>query len=397
MLVVSRFVQGLGAALAAPASLGLIALLFPDPRERMKALGMWGGIAGLGGTSGTVISGVLVNYASWRWIFFVNLPVALIALLLVPRLVSESRMVREHARPDYLGAVTGTAGLILVVDGLLNAAPPHAWGDWQAWGALTAGVGLLLLMLWIESRSEAPLIPLSFFRNRTRVVTNFVTLFFSSSFFSYFFLLTLFEQQILGWSPIKGGLSYLPFGFAIGAGIGLGTALMPRVGVKPLLAAGFFGCAVGLWLTSGLDVGSSYAGGIMPGMIVLGFFSGLSFPAIGNACLHEVTGQDSSLASGVQNAMQQVGGALGLSMLVTIALRHASGQVHDGVSAAVASTSGYALSWRIGAVLLVIGGILVLGLLEHVLAIPRNPEAELIAQPASTVPAQSPAFGVTDG
>jgi EmrB/QacA subfamily drug resistance transporter len=397
MLVVSRFVQGLGEALAAPASLGLIALLFPDPRERMKALGMWGGIAGLGGTSGTVISGVLVNYASWRWIFFVNLPVALIALLLVPRLVSESRMVREHARPDYLGAVTGTAGLILVVDGLLNAAPPHAWGDWQAWGALTAGVLLLLLMVWIESRSQAPLIPLSFFRNRTRVVTNFVTLFFSSSFFSYFFLLTLFEQQILGWSPIKGGLSDLPFGFSIGAGIGLGTALMPRVGVKPLLAAGFFGCAVGLWLTSGLDVGSSYVGGIMPGMIVLGFFSGISFPAIGNACLHEVTGQDSSLASGVQNAMQQVGGALGLSMLVTIALRHASGQLHDGVSAAVASTSGYALSWRIGAVLLVIGGVLVLALLEHVLAIPRNPEAELIAQPATPVPAPTTALGVTDG
>ena len=397
MLVASRFVQGLGEALAAPASLGLIALLFPDPRERMKALGMWGGIAGLGGTSGTVISGVLVNYASWRWIFFVNLPVALIALLLVPRLVSESRMVREHARPDFLGAVTGTAGLILVVDGLLNAAPPHSWGDWQAWGALTAGIVLLLLMVWIESRSEAPLIPLSFFRNRTRVVTNFVTLFFSSSFFSYFFLLTLFEQQILGWSPIKGGLSYLPFGFSIGAGIGLGTALMPRIGVKPLLAAGFFGCAVGLWLTSGLDVGSSYVGGIMPGMIVLGFFSGISFPAIGNACLHEVTGQDSSLASGVQNAMQQVGGALGLSMLVTIALRHADGALHGGSAAPVALTSGYTLSWKIGAVLLVIGGVLVLALLEHVLAIPRNPEAELIAQPATPMPAQASALGVTDG
>jgi hypothetical protein len=162
---------------------------------------------------------------------------------------------------------------------------------------------------------------------------------------------------------------------------------MPRVGVKPLLSVGFFGCAVGLWLTSGLDVGSSYAGGILPGMIVLGVFSGVSFPAIGNAALHQVTGQDSSLASGVQNAMQQVGGAIGLATLVTLALRHAAGQVHGGVSAAAASTSGYALSWRIGAVLLVIGGVLVLSLLEHVLSIPRNPEAELIAQPASAVPA----------
>ncbi|HEU5035168.1 MAG TPA: MFS transporter [Mycobacteriales bacterium] len=382
MLVASRFVQGAGEALAAPASLGLIALLFPDPRERMKALGLWGGIAGLGGTSGTVIGGVLVDLASWRWIFFVNLPVALFAMLVVPRMVSESRMVREHARPDFAGAITGTAGLIAVVDGLL-AASSHAWGSWHVLLPLVGGLGLLGLMVVIEARSDAPLIPLEFFRNRTRVVTNFVTLFFSSAFFSYFFLLTLFEQQILGWSPLKGGLSYLPFGLSIGAGIGLGTALMPKLGVKPLLAAGFFGCALGLWLTSGLDLSSSYASGIVPGMVVLGFFSGLSFPAIGNACLHEVTGQDSSLASGVQSAMQQVGGAIGLSCLVTLAIRHAAAQMSQGVSAGAAATHGYVLSWRVGSVLLLIGGVLVVFLLEHVLATPRNPQAEMLGGEAA--------------
>lgn len=395
MLVAARFVQGAGEALAAPASLGLIALLFPDPRERMKALGMWGGIAGLGGTSGTVIGGVLVDLASWRWIFLVNLPVAAFALLVVPRLVSESRMERTHARPDVAGAVTGTAGLIAVVDGLLTAAD-HAWGSWRVLLPLLGGLALLGLMVFIESRSSAPLIPLEFFRNRTRVVTNFVTLFFSSAFFSYFFLLTLFEQQILDWSPLKGGLSYLPFGITIGAGIGIGTALMPRLGVKPLLAAGFFGCAVGLWLTSGIDTSSSYAGGIVPGMVVLGFFSGVSFPAIGNACLHEVTGQDSSLASGVQSAMQQVGGAIGLSCLVTLALRHAAGQMHDGVLPAVASTHGYALSWRVGAGLLAVGGVLVLVLLEHVLATPRNPQAESLGEapiPAPRGDEPEPALG----
>src|SRR4051812_5037799 len=219
MLVASRFVQGLGEALAAPASLGLIALLFPDPHERMKALGIWGGIAGLGGTTGPVISGVLTYLPSWRGVFFVNLPVAEFALLVVPRLVSESRMVRErHARPDFAGAVTGTAGLIAVVDGLLAAAT-HPWGSVNVLLPLLGGMALLGVMVLIEARSYAPLIPLDFFRNRTRVVTNFVTLFFSSSFFSYFFLLTLFEQQILGWSPLRGGLSYLPFGFSIGAGI----------------------------------------------------------------------------------------------------------------------------------------------------------------------------------
>lgn len=386
MLVASRFVQGLGEALAAPASLGLIALLFPDPHERMKALGIWGGIAGLGGTTGTVISGVLTDLASWRWIFFVNLPVAVFAILVVPRLVSESKMVREHARPDFLGAVTGTAGLVGVVDGLLAAAT-HDWVSVNVLLPLLGGFVLLLAMVWVEAHSDAPLIPLTFFQNRTRVVTNFVTLFFSSSFFSYFFLLTLFEQQILGWSPMKGGLSYLPFGITIGAGIGLGTALMPKVGVKPLLSAGFFGCAVGLWLTSTLDVHSTYWSGIVPGMVVLGFFSGLSFPAIGNASLHEVTGQDSSLASGVQNAMQNIGGAIGLSCLVTFALRHAASQVSDGVAPALASTHGYALAWRIGAVLCVVGGGLVLFLLEHVIATPRNVEAEALASEAEPVPA----------
>jgi EmrB/QacA subfamily drug resistance transporter len=376
MLVASRFLQGAGEALAAPASLGLIALLFPDPRERMKALGMWGGIAGLGGTLGTVISGMLVDFASWRWIFFVNLPVAAFALAAVPRLVSESRMVRTSARPDFAGALSGTGGLIAVVDGLLQAAN-HPWGSVRVLLPLLGGLALLALMVRIEAVSDSPLIPMEFFKNRTRVVTNFVTLFFSASFFSYFFLLTLFEQQILDYSPLKGGLSYLPFGITIGVGIGLGTALMPRVGVKPLLAAGFFSCGVGLLLTSGIGIHSSYASGVLPGMIILGLGSGICFPAIGNAALHEVTGQDSSLASGVQSAMQQVGGALGLSCLVTLGLRHAAAQIHDGVVPAVALTHGYALAFRIGTVLLVIGGILVLLLLEHVSAEPRDPVAKV--------------------
>ncbi|HEX3824755.1 MAG TPA: MFS transporter [Mycobacteriales bacterium] len=376
MLVVSRFVQGAGEAMAAPAAFGLIALLFPDPHERIKALGMWGGIAGLGGTTGTVISGVLVNFASWRWIFFINLPVALFALVMVPRLVSESRMVRESVRPDYAGAVTGTAGLIAVVDGLLQAAT-HSWGSVTVLLPFLGGLGLLGLMVWIEARSDAPLIPLQFFENRTRVVTNFTTLFFSSAFFSYFFLLTLFEQQVLHYSPLKGGLGYLPFGLSIGAGIGIGTALMPRLGVKPIFTGGFLICAVGMFLTSRIDLHSTYVADVMPGMIVLGLGSGLCFPAIGNASLHEVTGQDSSLASGVQNAMQQVGGALGLAVLVTLGLRHAKSLAENGASHALAVTHGYVLAFRVGAVLLAVGGGLVFILLEHVIATPRQPGAEV--------------------
>jgi EmrB/QacA subfamily drug resistance transporter len=375
MLVVSRFVQGVGEALAAPASLGLIALLFPDPLERMKALGIWGGIAGLGGTSGTVISGFLTDLASWRWIFLINVPVAVAALLIVPGLVTESRMKQGSQRPDYLGAFVGTAGLIAVVDGLISAAD-HSWGSTHVLLPLIGGLVLIGLMVLIESRSEAPLIPLSFFRNRTRIVSNFTTLFFSSSFFSYFFLLTLYQQQILHWTPLRSGLSYLPFGLSIGAGIGIATAVMPRVGVKPVLATGFFGVALGLYLTSTIGLHTSYAGHVLPGMIVLGFSSGISFPAFGNASLHEVTGQDSSLASGVQSAMQQIGGALGLATLATLAIRHAHHLVTTGTDRLAAAVDGTQLAFHVGVVMCIIGGILVLALLEHVIAEPRNPLAE---------------------
>jgi EmrB/QacA subfamily drug resistance transporter len=379
MLVISRFVQGAGEAMAAPAALGLVALLFPDPRERMKALGIWGGIAGLGGTTGTVISGALTDLASWRWVFFVNLPVAAFALLVVPRLVSESRMEREmvegRRRVDVLGPLTATAGLIAVVHGLLQAAS-NDWGSTAVLLPLLGGIALLGVFVAVEMRTEQPLIPLRFFANRTRVVTNLGSLFFSSAFFAYFFLLTLFLQQVIGFPPLRAGLAYLPFGIGIGAGIGVGTALMPKLGVKPLLTVGFFGCAVGLLLTSGIGPGSSYVAGVFPGMVVLAVFSGISFPAIGNASLHQVTGQDASLASGVQNAVQQVGGALGLATLVTLALRHAADQTASGASVASAAASGYALAFRVGALLLVVGGVLVFLLLERVQSTPRQAELE---------------------
>ena len=161
---------------------------------------------------------------------------------------------------------------------------------------------------------------------------------------------------------------------------------MPKIGVRPLLGAGFFGCAIGLWLTSSISVDAGYWGHVFPGMAVLGFASGISFPAIGNAALHEVTGQDSSLASGVQSAMQQVGGALGLSCLVTFGLRHAAGQIHTGIRPDIAATSGYVLAFRVGAILLAIGGVLVLALLERVSAEPVNPLAAEVGGDRSVAP-----------
>ncbi len=377
LLVGARFVQGSGEALAAPAALGLIAVMFTDPTERMRALGIAGGITALGGVFGTVIGGIIVNFASWRWAFFINLPIAALALLLVPRLVSESRM-QGRQRPNPTGAIIGTVGLIAIVDGLLAAAT-HPWGSWQVILPLLGGMALLGLMVAVEARSRSPLIPLDFFANRTRVVANFVTLFLAAAFISYFFLLTLYEQQVLGYSPLQGGLSYLTFGVGMIAGIGIGALVMPRVGVKSVLATGFFGCAVGLWLISDLTTHSTYWRDIAPGMFILAFFAGIAFPALNNAALHRVTGEDSSLASGVQISMQQIGGAIGLSCLVTLALRHAASQAVHGVPASIASTHGYDLAWRIGAVLCIVGGVMVILMLERVSGELRiaDPVAEL--------------------
>jgi EmrB/QacA subfamily drug resistance transporter len=382
MLVSSRFAQGVGEALAAPAALGLIALLFQDSKERMKALGIFGGVAGIAGVTGVVISGVLTDLASWRWIFFLNVPVAVFALIMVPRLVTESRMVRQHQRVDFTGAVTGTVGLVAMVYGLLQAAD-HALGAWPVWLPVLLGLGLVAGMVAIESRSPDPLIPLRFFANRTRVVANVVGLLFLSAFVSYFFLMTLFEQQVLGFSPLEGGLAYLPVGISMGVGIGLGAGLMPRLGVRLLLTVGFLGVALGLFLTGGITATSSYAGGVLPGMVLFGLFSGLAVPSIGNAALHEVTGQDAGLASGVQQAVQQVGAALGLAFLVTLAVRATSDQINHGVLPPVAATHGFAQSFRVAALLTAVAGILVLALLEQVSAQPRNAVAELEISPAA--------------
>lgn len=384
MLVSSRFVQGTGEALAGPAALGMIPVLFPDGRERMKALGIWGGIAALGGTAGSVISGALTT-VDWRWIFYINIPVVAFALVMVPRVLPESRMARHGRHVDVAGAVLATGGLVAVVDGLLQAAS-HSWGSWQVLLPLAGGVGLLLAAAAWETRIPEPLIPLRFFTNRTRVISNVASLALFSAFIGYVVMLTWYMQQVLGYSPLKTGLLWLTLGVAIGVGIGLSTALMPRVGVKPMLVLGFLGSAGGLLAASYIHVNSSYASAILPGMAVFGIFSGICYPGLINGALHRVTGQDSGLASGVQTAFQQIGAAVGLATLVTLALRYAGDRIRIGVNIGVAQADGYALAFRVGAAVVAITAVLILVLLERVAATPRTALAEI---PADRAPSAS--------
>ena len=385
MLVASRFVQGTGEALAGPAALGMIPVLFPDNRERMKALGAWGGIAGIAGTLGSVISGALTN-VDWRWIFYINIPVVLLALVMVPRVLPESRMTLEAQRIDVPGAVTATGGLVAIVYGLLQAAS-DPWTSWQVLLPLLGGVALLVVMVVVEIRSPDPLIPMRFLANRTRVTSNVLSMVIWAVFIGYVVLLNLYMEQVLHYSPLRTGLMNLPRGGAIAVGLVLCTKLMPRVGVKPVLVIGFLGSAAGMWVSSYIHVDSSYASAILPGIIVFGVFSGLCYPGLINGALHQVTGQDSGLASGVQNAMQQIGAALGLSAMVTLALRATQHKVHAGVLPAVAQTDGYVLAFRVGAVALAVGGVLALVALERVSTKMRMALAEVPAGYAAAAPA----------
>ena len=367
MLIASRFGQGAAEAMAAPAAFGLIALLFPDGRERAKAIGVFGGIAGLGGTLGPVISGVIVDNLDWRWIFYINVPVAVFTVLAVRRLVSESRasLVTRSGIPDVAGAALATGGLVAVVYGLIEAAT-QPWASAAVTLPLTIGAALLAAFVVRERRAAHPLVPLRFFDNRTRVTANAVTLCFTSVFFTVFFLMTLYLQQVQGYSPLRTGLAYLPFGVGISVGIGLSANLVTRIGLRALLASGFALASGGVAWLSLLTVHASYVSGLLPGMALMALGSGLCFCGFSNASVHGVSGEDASLASGVQNAMQQVGGAVGLAVLATLALRHADGEVRHGVGAAAASTAGTALSLRVGAVILAVGAVAVLIAFERV-------------------------------
>ncbi len=381
MLVASRFAQGAAEAMAAPAAFGLVALLFPDGKERAKAIGIFGGVAGLGGTLGPIISGLILQGLSWRWIFFINVPVATVTIIAVRRLVTESKATssRITGRADVPGAALATAGLISVVYGLIQAAS-RPWGASTVVAPLVAGVVLLASFVAREHAAANPLVPLRFFANRTRVTANAVTLCFASVFFTMFFLLTLYLQQVEHFSALGTGAAYLPFGVAISAGIGLSSQLVTRVGVKALLGAGFVLGALGVLAMTAISAHGDYVTQLLPGMLLMGFGSGLCFSGFSNASIHEVTSEDASLAAGVQNAVQQIGGAIGLAVLTTLAFRHSDALVHQGQGVAAASTAGTVLALRIGAAILALGALAVWAIFERV---SKEPSDGLALSPAA--------------
>jgi EmrB/QacA subfamily drug resistance transporter len=356
MLIGSRALQGLGEALAGPAALSLITVLFVDPKERARALSIWGGLAGLGGAVGVVLGGLIVDLATWRWIFWINLPVAVAVVFASRRLVPDDRR-RARRGFDYGGAITATGGITALVYALLEA-NRNGWTSGATLGSFAAGAALLGAFLVIEGRVRAPLVPLRFFRTRRLSAASGLMALFTSALYSMFFLLTLYMQVVLGWSPLHTGIAFLAFPLGVLAGIGTASQLLPKLGVRPVLVGGMILAAGGFALFTRLPIDAQYWSHMVPAMLLVAVGAGFAFVALTVAAVSEATESDAGLASGMVTTAQQVGGALGLAVLVSIAASRTSSLLTSGHPAAAAQLDGTHLAFGIGAGILITGAVL---------------------------------------
>jgi EmrB/QacA subfamily drug resistance transporter len=368
MLIIGRGMQGLGGALVSPAALSIIMTTFRDQGERTKALGVWSGIAAGGAAFGLLLGGVLTDLVSWQWIFFVNVPVGVLATLLAGRFVPESRADLGHHSFDLAGATTVTAGLITLVFGIVKA---QAWGWGSARTLLVLGAGVVLLAAFvaIEFRSKAPLVRLSVFRTRTISAANAVMLLVASGMFGMFFFASLYVQDILGYSPLRAGFAFLPVTGGIIVGAALAQQLIRRIGVRNVAVAGTSLAAVGLIVLTRVPVHGSYVSDLLVGLIPLSIGMGLTFVPVTLLGTSGVSNDDSGLASGLFNTSQQVGGSLGLAILATLAASQTSSLLH-GTHAALAAqfaarVSGYHVAFAAAAVMLGLGALLLAVLLRR--------------------------------
>jgi EmrB/QacA subfamily drug resistance transporter len=343
MLIAARALQGAAGAILAPSVFSITTVTFEEGSERNKALGILGAIAGSGAAIGVLLGGVLTEYVGWEWIFYVNAPIAILALLLTRRYVAESRLDGVERRFDTAGAVSVTASLMLLVYGLTQA-PSKGWASIETIAVLIGFVALMALFLVIETRARWPLVRLGFFRQRTPTAANVVGFGLGTMVFGMFFLLSLYMQQVLGFSAIKTGVGYLAVALTSVVAAGAAQALVTRVGVKPVLTTGLALIGAGLILFTQISVDGTYAGDLLAGFLLIGVGLGFSFVPISIAALSVQPG-DAGLASGLINTSQQIGGALGVAILTTVATSRTENQVADGVAQPEALTSGFSLAF----------------------------------------------------
>src|ERR671911_2126728 len=341
-LLAARVAQGVGAAIMTPTALSIISATFPEGPERNKALGIWGALGGIGATAAWLIGGPLVDGPGWQWIFFINIPLGLAAVALSPVLLRESRAALTRRSYDPAGALTVTGALVLLVYAVVEA-PDVGWGSLQTILLVTGSAVLLAAFALIESRHRAPLVPLRFLRSRTLVGANLVMLVFSTVAFGMPFILTLYAQQVLGYSAVEFGIGsiVLALGATVGAIVAQGAVL--KVGFRPVAATGMALMGAGSLLLTQVSVGGSYFGDIFFGLLVFGPGVGLAFVPATVAALAGVAEQDSGLASGLSNTALQLGGALGVAILTTVAISRSEDYLgaNRGANPLVVLNQGY--------------------------------------------------------
>jgi EmrB/QacA subfamily drug resistance transporter len=372
-LIGARAIQGLGAATISPAALAILMTTFAEGRERNIALGVWGAVGGFGAAAGVLLGGVFTDALSWEWIFFVNIPVGIAAFFLAPVLLGESRDTRVKSF-DAPGAVLVTAGLTSLVFAITQG-HDWGWGSGRTIGAFVLSAALLLGFVVWEQRVEEPLMRFGILRTKTVLGANVAGFILGTALFSMFLMLTLYMQQVLGYSAMKTGVAYLAVAGTSIIWANVAAALVGRVGVRPLIAGGMAILTLGLVLFTQVSVDGSYAANLLPGFLIIALGMALCFVPISIAALAGVSQAEAGIASGLINTSQQIGGAVGIALLSTIAVSRTESEVASGTAVPQALTSGFQLAFWVGA------GIALAGVVAA-LALIRQEEIEVAAEPA---------------
>ena len=342
-LLTARVVQGVGGAFAAPTALSLIAVTFPEGPPRNRAMGVYAAMSIAGGGIGLMAGGLLVEYASWRWVLFVNVPIGLVVAFLAARVLPESA--RRRGQFDLPGAITGSLGLGALVYGLSYAATTpdgvSHWGDTKVIVSLVAAVVLLVAFGFIEVRSKQPLVPMRVLRSRDRTGSYLISLCVGTSLFGMFFFLTLFVQNVWGYSALKTGIAYLPLIAMVIVASGVASQLVTRIGARPLMLAGSILSTAGLFWLSRINENSHYVSGLLGPMLVTALGMGLIFVPLSLVSLSKVADNDAGVASSLLNVGQQIGGSIGLAILGTVAWSAVATSIHSQIAAATKHVAGH--------------------------------------------------------
>lgn len=357
VLIAARALQGLGAAMVSPAALSIVTTTFREGPERTKALSVWAAIAVGGAAIGLLLGGILTEYLSWEWVFFVNVPVGIAAILLSLRFIPESRQA-DTKGVDVLGAISVTAGLTLLVYAIVKT-QDYGWLSVETIGMAIGAAILLVAFVFIELRSKAPLVRLGIFRQRALTGANLAMLAVTGGMFAIFYFASLYVQQTLGFTPVQAGLAFLPLTAGIILFSFAAQQLIGRIGVKPVALTGMFVAAIGLLLLARIPVDGSYASDVLPGILVMAAGLGLTFVPMTLIATTGVSDADAGLASGLFNSSQQIGGALGLAILSTVAASTTADALPDGAPTAANQASalvdGFQAAFAVGAGLMLVG------------------------------------------